>query len=182
MVKHKRTYLIIKSLFLLVFLLVCLFKPEQVSISAQSESEDYYFVRSFGGGADHVATPFGITVGPQNQIYVINNGRMTVINQNQRTFDVWENFHVSLTLYDNHPAGLAVDSRGNVFFPDRNGDRIVKYSASGEMLTQFGESGTDPGQFKKPYSIAFNNTGQLFVADYGNSRIQVLSPDGDFVR
>jgi hypothetical protein len=37
------------------------------------------------------------------------------------------------------------------------------------------------GQFYKPFDISFDSTGNVFVADSGNNRIQKYSPDGEFL-
>ncbi len=42
-----------------------------------------------------------------------------------------------------------------------------------------GTSGSEPGQFEAPLSIAFASDGSMYVADSRNHRIQLLSPEGD---
>lgn len=47
----------------------------------------------------------------------------------------------------------------------------------------FGSLGQQPGQFCMPGGISINdNTGNIAIADYGNNRIQLFSPDGSFLR
>ena len=48
-------------------------------------------------------------------------------------------------------------------------------------MGSFGEFGTGPGQFRIPHAMAFDSQGRLFLADRGNSRIQVLDENYDFV-
>jgi DNA-binding beta-propeller fold protein YncE len=43
---------------------------------------------------------------------------------------------------------------------------------------QFGTYGSKPGQFIDPMGVAFGPNGLLYLVDSGNSRIQVLRPDG----
>ena len=44
-----------------------------------------------------------------------------------------------------------------------------------------GTSGTEQGQLNAPRNLAIGPDGNLFVADSGNHRIQVFTPEGDFV-
>jgi DNA-binding beta-propeller fold protein YncE len=45
-----------------------------------------------------------------------------------------------------------------------------------------GGQGRERGQFDKPRGIATDATGNLYVADLGNSRIQKFSPEGEFLK
>ena len=60
------------------------------------------------------------------------------------------------------------------------------YSADGEFLFKFGSHGEGNGQFNAPTGVAVDSNGNIIVADWGNSRIQVrkegpgLAPGGGF--
>ncbi len=45
-----------------------------------------------------------------------------------------------------------------------------------------GAGGSDDTHFKMPVSVACDAQGRVYVADYGNDRIQVLNPDGSHVK
>ena len=47
------------------------------------------------------------------------------------------------------------------------------YSADGEFLFKFGSHGEGNGQFNAPTGVAVDANGNIIVADWGNSRIQV---------
>ncbi len=47
---------------------------------------------------------------------------------------------------------------------------------------QFGKSGTGSGQFKEPSGIAVNASGDTYVLDTGNNRIQEFNPEGKSLR
>ncbi len=54
---------------------------------------------------------------------------------------------------------------------------------AGYVLVGFlAEHGGGPGQLREPMGIAAGPAGELYIADTRNQRIQVLSPDGDFIR
>ena len=47
---------------------------------------------------------------------------------------------------------------------------------------QWGETGSNPGQFRTPHALAMDEDGLLYVGDRSNRRIQVFQQDGTFVR
>ncbi len=48
--------------------------------------------------------------------------------------------------------------------------------------SSFGSKGSDNGQFKYPYGVAFDSRGNVYIADSWNHRIQVFTGDGQFLR
>lgn len=55
------------------------------------------------------------------------------------------------------------------------------YSADGEFLFKFGSHGEGNGQFNAPTGVAVDSNGNIIVADWGNSRIQVFDSSGSFL-
>lgn len=54
--------------------------------------------------------------------------------------------------------------------------KVALYSAlDGSHLGEFGGRGKGPGQFNTPQGVCFSPFQSLFVADYGNYRIQVCA-------
>ena len=56
--------------------------------------------------------------------------------------------------------------------------RIVKFSASGAFLTQWGSFGTGNGQFSYPHGVALDSSDNVYVADWNNHRIQKFTSSG----
>lgn len=99
----------------------------------------------------------------------------------------------------NSPGGVAIDGAGNVYVADTKNHRIQKFSADGRFLLKWGSfcdlatrSGcTDPdgpgplnvgdGQFNSPEGVAVDPTGNVYVTDTGNHRIQKFRSDGTFI-
>jgi sugar lactone lactonase YvrE len=84
----------------------------------------------------------------------------------------------------NSPTDVVWDSQGNIYVADGLArTRIAKYEPSGRFITNFGAQGSGPGQFANIYGMQIDARDNLYVADYGNRRIQVIdSRDGQFIR
>lgn len=52
---------------------------------------------------------------------------------------------------------------------------VQVFSADGEFLFKFGSHGEGNGQFNAPTGVAVDANGNIIVADWGNSRIQVTT-------
>lgn len=83
------------------------------------------------------------------------------------------------------PNDVYVAPNGDIFVADghsANGNnRIVKFDKDGEYLLEWGGLGTGPGQLNVPHALAMDSRGRLFVADRGNSRLQIFEQDGTWV-
>ena len=85
------------------------------------------------------------------------------------------------------PEDVAVDKTGNLFIADMGNERIRKVGTNGIITTVAG-NGTngfsgDGGaatnaEFYRPYGIAVDNIGNLFIADLENSRIRKVDTNG----
>lgn len=87
----------------------------------------------------------------------------------------------------NHPSGIAFDGKGNLFFSDRSNERIRKIDSNGNISTYAGNGKEgfkgDSGpalqaSLDKPFGIAFDRKGNLYIADRGNNRVRKVNPQG----
>lgn len=75
---------------------------------------------------------------------------------------------------------VAEDAAGRLYISEYGeNDRIQVFSPQGEYLYQIGSHGTDEAQFMRPQATAFDDQGQLWVADSGNGRLQVFKVGDD---
>ena len=80
------------------------------------------------------------------------------------------------------PHGLVSLKYEKLFVCDRHNNRIQVFQKE-EFIYSFGQHGTEPGNFNEPIDIAVNsNENQIFVTDNCNHRVQVFSPQGQFLK
>ena len=87
----------------------------------------------------------------------------------------------------NCPAGLVLDSQGNIYVADRNNHRVRKISRNGIITTVAGNgigdySGDDgpalEASLNLPSDVAVDREGNLFISDRSNNRIRKVDPQG----
>jgi sugar lactone lactonase YvrE len=83
------------------------------------------------------------------------------------------------------PAGLALDSNGNIYVADYDNDNIRKVTPNGVVTTLAGTSrhGSNDGMgteasFINPSAVAVDAAGNVYVADYGNQTLRKITPSG----
>ncbi len=85
-----------------------------------------------------------------------------------------------------YPAGVTVDSSGNVYVADLNNSTIRKVTSGGVVTTLAGSAGATGdadgtntvARFNYPSDVTVDNTGNLYVADTFNSTIRKISSAG----
>jgi NHL repeat len=81
------------------------------------------------------------------------------------------------------PTDVTWDPQGDIFISDGYvNSRVAKFDKNGDWVKQWGNFGSEPGEFNTPHSIASDAKGNIYVADRGNRRIQVFNSDGTFER
>jgi DNA-binding beta-propeller fold protein YncE len=82
----------------------------------------------------------------------------------------------------NDPAHVAVHPKSaELYVSDGYSNaRVHRYTADGEYITSWGESGTGPGQFNIVHNIDIDEDGWVYIADRENHRIQIFDSKGKF--
>jgi len=146
------------------------YSPSQ-PISVATNASGNLYVADYGGNAI-IRTPLpmfgGIWVGGSSSTPGSANGTGTTA----RFF---------------HPAGVAVDSNGNIYVGDEGNHLIRKITPSAVVSTLAGLAG-NPGssngngtaaRFNLPRGVAVDVNLNVYVADYGNHTIRKITPTGD---
>ena len=109
------------------------------------------------------------------------------------------------------PSGVAVDGGGHLLIADSGNHRVQRFTADGRLLQVIGkpdgspggrsgndaggnpgnsavgkpgsgQAGNGPGEFSFPWGVAVDAEGRIYVADWGNHRVQILEADGNYLR
>ena len=87
-------------------------------------------------------------------------------------------------LFD-QPTDVVVAPSGDIFVTDshRNGknNRIVRFTADGKFVKEWGKKGSGPSELSEPHTIAIDSRGRLLVGDRENNRIQIFEQDGRYI-
>jgi DNA-binding beta-propeller fold protein YncE len=158
---------------------------------------DGRFLHSWGEG--QFVRPHGIWIGPDDMVYLTDDnghavrkftpdGKLVLtLEPCGRPSDTGVEGNDYRTIRRgagpfNLPTNLALGRGGEMYVTDGYGNaRVHKFSPEGKLLRSWGEPGTGPGQFNLPHGVGVDSGGRVFVADRENSRVQIFSPDGDFL-
>ncbi|MBI5285248.1 MAG: NHL repeat-containing protein, partial [Chloroflexi bacterium] len=80
----------------------------------------------------------------------------------------------------NTPAGVALDSAGNVYVVDILNGRVVKLAPDGTFLTQYGRLGDAGGMLARPKDVAIDAVGNVYVSDGLQAAVQVFDAAGAY--
>ena len=126
--------------------------------------------------------PYGIAVDGSGNIYVTDKGNDRVekfLDDGTGTFP----FQCQFGSYGtgdgqfNQPLGIAVDSSGYVYVADSLNDRIQKFYSPPPGLNyvfhaKWGSYGSGDYQFWTAHEVCVDSSGAVYVADFGNNRVQ----------
>lgn len=158
---------------------------------------DGSFLQSWGEGL--FVRAHGITIGPDDSIYCVDDLDHTVrkftldgdllmtLGESGKPSDTGATSLDYRTIVRSgppfhYPTNLALNAEGEMYIADGYGNaRVHKFSPDGQLLLSWGEPGSGPGQFHVPHGIAVDDEGTVYVADRENHRLQLFTPNGEFI-
>ena len=155
-----------------------------------------------GSGDGQLNKPSGIKFDKEDNMYLVDSAsnRVQKFTKDGKFLAKWGEAGSGEGQF-NLPWGLTIDHNGDVYVADWRNDRVQKFTADGQFLAEFGSSGSEgatfnpataemgelnptqngPGEFNRPTGVAVDKDGDIYVADWGNDRVQVLTPDGRYI-
>jgi hypothetical protein len=80
----------------------------------------------------------------------------------------------------NSPVDFTVGSDGRIYVLDAKDHNIKIFEGDGTFVKTFGKKGAGPGELDRPWILDFIKN-SLYVADSQNRRIQIFSPEGEYL-
>ena len=73
------------------------------------------------------------------------------------------------------PTDIAFAPNGELIVTDGYGnDRVMRFTAQGKYLGEFGARGNGPGQFQLPHNAVVDAKGLIYITDRDNQRVEVF--------
>ena len=121
-----------------------------------------------GSGPQQFSSPNDIAFGSDSLVYITDyrNNRVCVWSKGgafQRDFKTKCN-----------PTCIAATGDNHLLVTSWHSKTVMVYTLEGELIHQFGTEGSQPGRFDRCWGICIDNSGLVYVADFGNERVQVF--------
>lgn len=141
------------------------------------------FLTSWGEGV--FPRPHGIRIDPEDNVYLTDVDSHLVLKftkEGECLMTLGTEGKPKEGAPFNKPTDVAVSPSGEIYVSDGYGNSLVhRFSPSGELLGSWGSPGEGPGQFNVPHAVCVDAKGRVYVADRQNNRIQVFTPEGEFL-
>ena len=131
-----------------------------------------------------------VYVGPDDGVYLADRDAHQILkytSEGELVMSLGNRHRAELQAPFNHPADMCVAPPGSpltgeIFVAAGYGNSSVHhFSASGNHIYSFGSAGSSAGEFRVPHSVRVSVDGRIYVADRENNRVQIFSPDGEFI-
>lgn len=141
-------------------------------------------------GTPEFSGPRGIAVAADDSIYIADtfNNRIVHYSADGELIGSWGTYADASQGSApggtfNEPWGIGVGPDGSVYVTDTWNYRIQRFTADGEFMTMWGNSGMgdSPTGFYGPRGIYVDQNGQVFVTDTGNKRVVVFDSNGNYI-
>jgi DNA-binding beta-propeller fold protein YncE len=138
-------------------------RPNEASIESNLFSR-VQIVGSRGVGVGELNKPRSVAVDRQDDLFVVDmTGRVQEFSPGGVFMRFWQ-----LPQTDKgKPKGMCRDQEGNIVVVEPHYQRVNHFSTDGKLLSQWGQYGTNAGQFTLPRAVAVNSRGEAFVSEYG---------------
>ena len=160
-----------------------------------------------GSGPGELNGPCGLAFDRENNLYVVDslNHRVQTFTKDGTFLRGWGRYGSGEGEF-NMPWGITLDSNGAVYVADWKNHRVQQFTPEGTFLRQFGRPAPGAGELRYPPSyptdvpgghlwrregevgvlnhpadVAVDKDGDVYVTDWANSRVQIYTPEGEFI-
>jgi YD repeat-containing protein len=157
---------------------------------------------SISGGKPALSKPAGVTIAKNGNVLVLDTGGEHV-EEFSPSGEFLVKFATSGKASGNvkGPTAIAVDTKGNVWIADTKNDRVDEFNEKHEFVQAFGfgvsageakleactttckagVAGAGAGQLDEPEGIVVTSSGDVYVSDTSNNRIEEFTEKGEFI-
>jgi DNA-binding beta-propeller fold protein YncE len=130
--------------------------------------------------------PWDVAAGPDGVLYVLSRGQegvggVTAENKRIGKLTIDQEFIGDFARGMTWPAGIALDSSGNIYCSEEFQNKIFVFNEDGEEIGSWGEAGSGQGQLNSPSGLAVDGDDNLLVVDARNNRIQKFTTGGEYI-
>ncbi len=68
-----------------------------------------------------------------------------------------------------------------IYVADSRAPAVRVFDHQGRYLRDIGRVGQGPGEFERPFMVAVDDTGRVFVKEMGNTRVLVYTTEGEYI-
>ena len=140
-------------------------------------------IRTFGSRGDsphQMKYPAGIATDDSGNIYVSSERKLQKFTSTGELIKCVGRDGGKEGEFDD-PCGLTL--RDNlVYVCDRNNHRIQVFDLDLNFVRSISSRGSGRGEFDAPFDVKFDTAGNMYVADGGNGRVQVMDSSGRFIQ
>lgn len=158
------------------------------SASPESLAPLAEFVAEIRLGAGPSSSPAGMAVGADGTLYVIDamQDQIRLFDASGHPVATWGETGEEPGQFRFHGEGgfwgdLAFGPDGNLYVLDPFNSRVQVLGPDGTVVREWGEPGTDEGQFVEPIGLDVALDGRVYVADTDNARVQIFDASGQFL-
>ena len=149
----------------------------------QKFTSDGKFMVAIGRDTVELKNPVSINIHPDSKKIILSdyaNRCLQILNPDLT-------FHSSFSNKGQfyRPWNVAFDNAGNMYVGEQRSDNsacIQVFTAEGQFLRKFGNTGSGKGELNFPSSISIDRDKVVYVTDYCNHRVSMFTTEGVFLR
>lgn len=130
-------------------------------------------------------SPRGVAVDGEGNVFIPDTGSGTIYKMGPDKAGGPDEMWLARMVTEGIPMGITLDASGNLYIVDTANNQVGKYIPHifpdyqyYTPDTAWGSFGIGTGQLQRPSSLVADVSGNIYVADAGNDRIQKFASDG----
>ena len=148
-----------------------LYVVDRVNCRIQVFQQDDKFAFSFKNRGLKLQFPDRIAIDPNNDDVFITNHSGNCVHHFTHTGQFIQEINC-----DKSPYAITISPAGYLITSHAGSDNKIRvWSSTHQLITQFGNRGSEQGEFSGISGIGIDMTGSIYVVEWFNKRLQVIS-------